>query len=72
MQAPFRCPNCGAVTEWKKVGTDNKGFSVGKAVTGGLFFGPIGLVGGAMGKRVDTYFCGKCGFRNDYDADSNR
>lgn len=29
--------------------------------------GPLGLVGGALGKRKFTYCCGNCGFQHDYD-----
>ncbi|MBQ4465975.1 MAG: hypothetical protein II916_08455 [Oscillospiraceae bacterium] len=72
MEAPYKCPNCGEAVQWKKVGTQNKGFSVGKAAVGGLLLGPVGLVGGALGKKQDTYYCGKCGFKNDYDANSCR
>lgn len=42
---------CGAVSEWKQVDTSNKGFSVGKAAVGAVLLGPVGLVGGALGKR---------------------
>jgi hypothetical protein len=41
---------------------------VGKAAAGGLLLGPIGLVGGALGKKKKTYYCQNCGFREDYDA----
>lgn len=64
---PRRCPVCQS-SKWKKVGTENKGFSVGKSVVGGLLFGPVGLVGGALGKSKETYYCPDCGFKNDYDA----
>ncbi len=65
--APSKCPMCGETANWKKVDQSNKGFSVGKSVAGGLLFGPIGLVGGALGKSTSTYCCGKCGFKNDYN-----
>lgn len=50
-KAPAQCPSCGERTGWKCTGESNKGFSVGKAAAGGLLLGPIGLVGGALGKR---------------------
>lgn len=50
-KAPSKCPMCGAVSEWKQVDTSNKGFSVGKAAVGAVLLGPVGLVGGALGKR---------------------
>ena len=32
-----------------------------------VHFGPIGLVGGALGKKKECYCCGKCGFQHEYD-----
>ena len=49
--APRKCPMCGEMFNWKKVDTEKKGFSVGKAAAGAVLFGPIGLVGGALGKK---------------------
>lgn len=65
-QAPYACPSCGSHDAWKQVDESNKGFSVGKAAAGAVLLGPIGLVGGALGKKKVTYYCQKCGFRNDY------
>lgn len=65
-KAPKCCPSCGEMQGWKAVDQSNKGFSVGKAAAGAVLLGPIGLVGGALGKRTATYYCQKCGFRNDY------
>ena len=45
-----------------------KGFSVGKAAVGAVLLGPIGLVGGALGKKKVSYYCTKCNFQHDYDA----
>ena len=44
----------------------NKGFSVGKAAVGAVLLGPIGLVGGALGKKKQCYYCGNCGFNHEY------
>lgn len=68
-KAPFRCPMCGEVSKWKEIDTRNKGFSVGKAAAGAILLGPIGLVGGALGKKKTLYACGNCGFSNEYDPD---
>lgn len=65
-KAPLACPACGSIKDWVKVDTSNKGFSVGKAAAGAVLLGPIGLVGGALGKKKETYYCKNCGFRNDY------
>ena len=67
MKAPFKCPICGEQALWKKVDEQAKGFSVGKAALGGILFGPIGLLGGALGKKKEYYACGKCGFQHEYD-----
>ena len=64
--APRQCPMCGETLKWIRVDTENKGFSVGKAAVGAIIFGPVGLVGGALGKRRSAYCCGKCGFSHEY------
>lgn len=66
MGAPTKCPMCGEVEKWIKIETQKKGFSVGKAAAGALLLGPIGLVGGALGKKHSTYCCGNCGFSHVY------
>ncbi len=68
MAAPCKCPMCGEISNWKKVDTQKKGFSVGKAAAGAILLGPIGLVGGALGKKKVCYCCGKCGFSHEYNA----
>jgi len=65
-KVPSECPMCGEVTNWKKVDTDRKGFSGGKAVAGAVLLGPLGLAAGALGKKKSTYWCGQCGFNHDY------
>ena len=64
--APRKCPMCHEKELWKKVDVQNRGFSVGKAAVGGILLGPVGLVGGALGKRRAFYACGKCGFMHEY------
>ena len=68
MAVPSKCPMCGESVNWKKVDQQNKGFSVGKAAIGGILLGPIGLIGGALGKKTVFYYCGKCGFNHEYKA----
>ena len=67
-KAPDKCPMCGERINWKLVDTSNKGFSVGKAAVGAVLLGPVGLVGGALGKKKEYYVCRKCGFEREYDA----
>lgn len=66
MKAPSKCPMCGEIVQWKKVDQRNKGFSVGKAAVGGLLLGPLGLIGGVLGKKREFYYCGACGFSHEY------
>lgn len=65
-KAPDKCPMCGEHINWKLVDVSKKGFSVGKAAVGTVLLGPIGLVGGALGKKKQYYCCGKCGFQHEY------
>lgn len=39
---------------------------MGKAAAGAILLGPVGLVGGALGKKKQSYYCGKCGFNHEY------
>lgn len=68
MKAPGKCPMCGETFKWKQVDKANKGFSLGKAVVGGVIFGPVGLLGGALGKKKVYYCCGNCGFEHEYNG----
>ena len=63
--APQRCPMCGS-SAWIEVDVTKKGFSVGKAAIGGVLLGPIGLLGGALGKKKRCYACRNCGFQHEY------
>lgn len=60
----MKCPKCKG-TDIQFVGKPRKGFSVGKAVVGGLFTGGIGLCAGFIGKDGKKYdcFCNDCGKR---------
>ena len=67
-KAPRSCPICSEKAGWKRVDTSKKGFSVGKAAVGAVLLGPVGLVGGALGKKKVCYYCVKCNFQHEYDA----
>ena len=66
-KAPNKCPMCKERKGWVMVDETKKGFSVGKAVVGGLIAGPVGLAGGALGKKKVSYACRNCGFQHEYD-----
>lgn len=51
------CPNCHSTN----VRTGEKGFGIGKAAIGGLILGPIGLLGGFIGKNQLKFTCQTCG-----------
>lgn len=63
---PNRCPNCGEIWGMAKENT-GAGNTLGKALVGGFFLGPIGAIGGAaFGTKTVVYICNKCGFKKEY------
>ncbi|MEH7120768.1 TerD family protein [Neobacillus vireti] len=51
------CPRCHSTN----VRTGKKGFGIGKAAIGGLILGPVGLLGGFIGKNQLKFTCNHCG-----------
>jgi stress response protein SCP2/tellurite resistance protein len=51
------CPNCHSTN----IRTGQKGFGIGKAAIGGLILGPVGLLGGFIGKNQLKLTCNNCG-----------
>lgn len=50
------CPRCHSTN----IRTGEKGFGIGKAAIGGLILGPIGLLGGFIGKNQLKFTCQSC------------
>ncbi|KON85583.1 tellurium resistance protein TerD [Sporosarcina globispora] len=51
------CTRCGSTN----IRTGQKGFGLGKAAIGGLILGPVGLLGGFIGKKQLKLTCNACG-----------
>ncbi len=57
MADEVRCPRCGST----QLTTKDRGFSLGRAVQGGLLLGPLGLAGGLLGSKKTMIVCLQCG-----------
>ena len=55
----MRCRFCGSQSLTQD--TEHKNFSAGKAVAGAVILGPIGAMGGFVGKDKSGYRCAECG-----------
>jgi hypothetical protein len=55
----LRCPACQSMN----ITTGEKGFGLGKAAAGALLLGPVGLLGGIVGKKDIQFVCQACGHR---------
>lgn len=53
----IHCPQCNST----QLTANKKGFSGGKAVAGGVLFGPIGLLAGTAGSKKIVITCLNCG-----------
>lgn len=59
------CPRCGG--KLVPVGERTGGFSGKKAVAGAIIAGPAGVAAGALGKKLVTLQCEKCGYTVETD-----
>lgn len=50
------CPKCGSMN----FSIGKKGFGLGKATAGAILLGPIGLLGGLMGRKDVEFVCLNC------------
>lgn len=53
------CPHCGS----DRISTKESDFSAGKAATGAILAGPIGLGAGFLGSHKANCICINCGYR---------
>jgi hypothetical protein len=53
------CPKCLST----QLSTNQKGFSAGNAIAGGLLLGPLGLIAGTAGSKRVRITCLKCGHK---------
>jgi hypothetical protein len=51
------CPKCNSTN----ISPSQKGFGLGKAAVGGLLLGPVGLLGGMIGRKKVELVCQECG-----------
>jgi DNA-directed RNA polymerase subunit RPC12/RpoP len=58
-ESEVRCPKCGST----QLTANKKGFSLGKAVVGGVLTGGVGLIGGFWGSNQVMVNCLRCGHR---------
>lgn len=58
-EEPVMCAKCKST----QITAGNKGFGLGKAATGGILLGPVGLLGGVIGSKKVIVTCLKCGHR---------
>lgn len=56
-QGEVRCPKCNST----QIAANQKGFGVGKATTGAVLLGPLGLLGGFVGSSKVKVTCLRCG-----------
>ena len=57
------CPQCGTMS----FATAERGFGLGNAAAGALLIGPVGLLGGMIGRKEIELACNACGHRWELD-----
>ena len=60
---PASCAKCKKIGTVEEIRERKGGISAGKAIVGAAMLGPIGLLGGALGKRKVLYQFNNCGYK---------
>ena len=55
----IKCPICDSMS----IAIGQKGFSLGKAAAGGILLGPLGLLGGLIGRKKIEIVCQACEYK---------
>ena len=55
----IKCPKCFSMN----IQIGQKGFSLGKAAAGGVLLGPVGLLGGLIGRKKTELICQACSYK---------
>lgn len=63
MENEIKCPKC----KGNSIVQGTKGFSIGKAVAGGLIAGPVGLLAGTHKSKDIRFTCLDCGHKFSVD-----
>lgn len=53
----IKCPKCNSMN----IRVGQKGFGLGKAAGGAILLGPVGLLGGMLGRKKIEFVCQACG-----------
>ena len=60
----IKCPNCNSMN----ISSGQKGFGLGKAAVGAVLLGPVGLLGGMLGRKRIELICRACGHKWEPDT----
>jgi len=53
----IKCPKCNSMN----ISSGKQGFGLGKATVGAILLGPVGLLGGIIGRKKIELLCQDCG-----------
>ena len=55
----IKCSHCGS----SNIAMGQKGYGLGKAAVGAILLGPVGLLGGMIGRKKLEIVCNSCGHK---------